>query len=127
MPSFNPISLVSLIPAALALAGSASAASIASSAPAKEYYIKTSALEHNSFDNLYVYGVDTDAGVKTVHLSYFKSSGVKAYMDDGQQWFNYGTQFPYGMNMNEGTMEAGKFLASSRRYRSGSIPYRWHQ
>lgn len=107
MPSFNPLSLISLLPAALALAGSASGATIASRDPTREYYVRTFAGEGNPFDNLYLYGPSIDAGVRSALLSPSRSSAVKGYMEDGQQWFKFGTQFPYGLNMNEGTLEAG--------------------
>ncbi|KAK2760213.1 hypothetical protein FQN54_002280 [Arachnomyces sp. PD_36] len=105
MPSIA--SLVSLLPAALALAGSASAATIGSRDPTREYYVRTFAVEHNRFDNMYLYGINIDAGVKSALLSPFRSSAVKGYMDESQQWFAYGTQYPYGLNMNEDTLEAG--------------------
>lgn len=107
MPSFNPLSLASLLFVAL---GSASAATIASRDPTREYYVRTFAVENNRFDNLYLYGVNVDAGVKSALLSSSRSSAVKGYMDGDQQWFNYGTQFPYGLNVNEGTMEGGMIL-----------------
>lgn len=115
MPSFNPLSLISLLPAALALAGSASAGPIAPSDPTRQYYVRTFAVENNRFDNLYLYGINIDAGIKSALLSSSRSSAVKGYMEDGRQWFAYGTQFPYGLNMNDFTKEAGKLISSPER------------
>ena len=102
-------SLVSLIPIALALTGSASAATIGSrqdSDPKHQYYLRTSNLD-GKFDNLYLYGVNIDAGVKSALLSESRSSAIRGELKGGYQWFDYGVQYQYGLNMNEDTMVAG--------------------
>lgn len=75
-----------------------------------EYYLKTRTLDPSSNKNgLYVIAYHTGAGLNDVILTSDLTGASKGFLNDTYQLFDFGTEFPWGMNMGGDADHAGEF------------------
>jgi hypothetical protein len=98
----------------LMLAASAIAAPV-TRAP-KNFHLKTSGAANPEHNNLYVYGYHTGAGLNDAVLTKDVGTASSAYLNGTNVFFDYKTEFPWGMTAVGDTNYACEFFPPMSAY-----------